>query len=106
MQWTSLVRLRVYLGELDAFQGESAALALVKAARVKHLRGATVIRGVMGYGKHSLIHTSKILRLSDDLPLIVEVLDEAEAVEAFLDDILLIAPTCLVTRDPVEALLP
>ncbi|GAB6037838.1 DUF190 domain-containing protein [Fundidesulfovibrio butyratiphilus] len=106
MEWSALVRLRIYLGEQDTFQGESASLALVKAARAKKLHGATVIRGVMGYGKHSLIHTAKILRLSDDLPLIVEILDEPEAVESFLDDVLLIAPTCLVTREQVEALLP
>jgi len=106
MKWTQLTRLRIYLGEGDIFQGETASLALVKAARQRHLRWATVIHGIMGYGKHSPIHTSKISQFSDDLPMIVEILDEAEAIEAFLDEILLIAPTCLVIRDPVEALLP
>ena len=60
----------------------------------------------MGYGKHSLIHTSKILRLSEDLPYIVEIIDENSKIEAFLDDVLLIAPTCLVTKETIDALFP
>ena len=56
----------------------------MEAARAQHLAGATVLRGYLGYGAHSRIHTAKILRLSEDLPIVVEIIDASEKIDAFL----------------------
>ncbi len=76
--------LRVYVGESDRWQHRPLYEAIVLAAREAGLAGATVLRGPMGYGANSLIHTSKILRLSEDLPVIVEIADREEKIAAFL----------------------
>ncbi|MCC6678845.1 MAG: DUF190 domain-containing protein [Phycisphaerales bacterium] len=68
-------RLRIYIGESDRWEGRPLYEAIVVRARELHLAGATVLRGPMGFGAHSRIHTSKILRLSEDLPMVVEIVD-------------------------------
>jgi hypothetical protein len=78
--------LRIFIGESDRCAQTNRPLheAIVLRAREAHLAGATVTRGVMGYGKHSRLHTAKILRLSEDLPIIVEIVDTEENIAAFL----------------------
>ena len=77
-------RLRIYLGEADRWENHPLYEAIVRAARERHLAGATVLRGPMGFGKSSRLHTAKILRLSMDLPMVIEIVDSAEKIEAFL----------------------
>jgi len=76
--------LRVFLGESDRWQGQPLHEAIVHRARSLGLAGATVLRGLAGYGAHSRIHTAKILRLSEDLPIVVEIVDKAERIQSFL----------------------
>jgi PII-like signaling protein len=76
--------LRIFIGESDRHGGKPLHEAIVLKARELHLAGATVIRGAMGFGRSSRIHTSKILRLSYDLPLIIEIVDSEEKINAFL----------------------
>jgi hypothetical protein len=78
------VLLRIFIGESDRFEHLPLYEAIVLKARELHLAGATVIRGSMGFGKSSRIHTTKILRLSVDLPLIIEIVDSEEKINAFL----------------------
>ena len=76
--------LRIFIGESDRHQGKPLYEWLVQKARENHLAGATVLRGMMGYGAHSRMHTFKIERLSEDLPIIIEIVDIREKLEAFL----------------------
>jgi PII-like signaling protein len=78
------VLLRIFIGESDRWHHQPLYEALVLKAREMHLGGATVLRGVMGFGKSSRLHTSKILRLSVDLPVVVEIVDSEEKINAFL----------------------
>jgi len=75
---------RVYIGESDRWQGRPLYEAIVQRARHDGLAGATVLRGVEGFGANSRIHTTKILRLSEDLPIVIEIADIAERIEQFL----------------------
>jgi hypothetical protein len=76
--------LRIYIGESDQWQHKPLYEALVLKARERHLAGATVLRGLMGFGKSSRVRASKILRLSIDLPLVVEIADSEEKINSFL----------------------
>ena len=76
--------LRIYIGEDDRCQGRPLAEVIVERARRQGLAGATVLRGLMGFGATSVVHTSKILRLSADLPLVVEIVDTIEKIKEFL----------------------
>lgn len=76
--------LRVFVGESDRWQHKPLYEAIVLKAREMHLAGATVLRGPMGYGKSSRLHTAKILRLSMDLPLVIEIVDTEEKIQGFL----------------------
>lgn len=76
--------LRIFIGESDRFEGRPLYEAIVLKAREVGLAGATVLRSPMGYGANSRLHTAKILRLSNDLPMIVEIVDEEEKINAFL----------------------
>src|SRR5438093_8683784 len=78
------VLLRVFIGESDRWQHQPLYEAIVLKARELHLAGATVLRGPMGFGKSSRLHTAKILRLSFDLPLVIEIVDSEEKIQAFL----------------------
>lgn len=77
--------LRIFIGESDKKDGSLFYEWLVRKAREEGLAGATVLRGMMGFGAHSRIHTFKIERLSEDLPIIIEIVDTKEKLEAFLD---------------------
>ncbi len=76
--------LRIFIGESDSWEGKPLHDAIVRRAREAGLAGATVLRGLEGFGAHSRIHTAKILRLSEDLPLVVEIVDKPERIQAFL----------------------
>ena len=76
--------LRIFIGESDKYEGKPLLEWIVAEARAAGLAGATVLRGLHGFGAHSRIHTSKILRLSEDLPIVVEIVDTSEKIEAFL----------------------
>jgi PII-like signaling protein len=76
--------LRIFLGESDRWEHTPLYEAIVLKARELHLAGATVLRGPMGFGKSSRLHTAKILRLSMDLPLVIEIVDTEEKIQAFL----------------------
>ena len=78
------VLLRIFIGESDKWQHKPLYEAIVLKARELHLAGATVLRGPMGFGKSSRLHTSKILRLSMDLPLVIEIVDSEEKINSFL----------------------
>ena len=77
------VLLRIFIGESDRWHHQPLYEAIVVKARELHLAGATVLRGPMGFGKSSRLHTAKILRLSFDLPVVIEIVDSAEKIQAF-----------------------
>jgi PII-like signaling protein len=81
---TESLLLRIYLGESDRHEGKPLYEVIVLKAREMHLAGATVLRGAMGFGPSSRIHTSKILRLSTDLPLVIEIVDSEAKINEFL----------------------
>jgi len=76
--------LRIFIGENDKYEGLPLYEWLVRKGREQGLAGATVLRGLEGYGAHSRLHTAKILRLSSDLPIVVEIVDTEEKIESFL----------------------
>jgi uncharacterized protein len=81
------VLLRIFVGEDDHYKGHPLYEAIVLKAREMHLAGATVLRGPLGFGKSSHMHTAKILRLSMDLPMVIEIVDSLEKINAFLPHI-------------------
>ena len=94
--------LRIFIGESDKHEGKPLYEWLVIQAKARGLAGATVLRGLMGFGANSRIHTSKILRLSLDLPIIVEIVDTDEKIEAFLSGIKGALQGGLVTLEKAE----
>jgi PII-like signaling protein len=79
--------LRIFIGESDRHENMPLFEWIVQKAREQGIAGATVLRGLEGYGARSLLHTTKVLRLSSDLPVIIEIVDTAEKIEAFLPQI-------------------
>src|SRR3954469_5706764 len=98
------VLLRIFIGESDKWQKQPLYEAIVLKARELHLAGATVLRGPMGFGKSSRIHTAKILRLSMDLPLVLEIVDSEEQINKFLPELDKMMGGGLVTLENVKAL--
>lgn len=96
--------LRIFIGESDHWQGTPLYEAIVLKARELHLAGATVLRGPMGFGANSRMHTAKLLRLSEDLPMIVEIVDAKETIDAFMPYIDEMVQEGLVTIEPVEVI--
>jgi uncharacterized protein len=96
--------LRIFIGESDRHGHHPLYEAIVLKARENGLAGATVIRGVMGFGKHSVLHTAKILRLSEDLPMVIEIVDSLEKVEGFLPLLDEMITDGLVTLERVRVL--
>jgi hypothetical protein len=97
--------LRIFVGESDRHDGRPLYEAIVTEARRRGLAGATVLRGVMGFGANSRIHTTKILRLSEDLPMVIEIVDEASKINAFIPDLDVMIPEGLVTLERVQIVL-
>lgn len=79
--------MRIFIGESDKYRSKPLYEALLEKFREKGLAGATVLRGVAGFGASSVVHTEKVLRLSLDLPLIIEVVETEEAIQAILPDL-------------------
>jgi uncharacterized protein len=98
------VLLRIFIGEDDQFQGRPLYEAIVMKARETHLAGATVLRGAMGFGASSRLHTTKILRLSEDLPLVIEVVDSEDKINAFLPTLDGMMSSGLITLEKVQVL--
>jgi PII-like signaling protein len=98
----SALLLRIFIGESDTFEGRPLYEAIVLKARELHLAGATVLRGPMGYGRSSRIHTAKILRLSEDLPLVIEIVDAEEKIDDFLSELDRMMGGGLVTLEKVR----
>jgi PII-like signaling protein len=96
--------LRIFIGEAARHDGRPLYEAIVLKAREQHLAGATVLRGGLGYGHTSHLQTAKILRLSDDLPLVVEIVDSEEKIKAFLPVLDGMMPSGLITLENVQVL--
>lgn len=97
--------LRIFIGESDRWHGRPLYEAIVEEARHRGLAGATVWKGFMGFGAHSRMHTAKILRLSEDLPVLIEIVDTAEKIQAFLPDLDRMVTEGLVTLERAEVIL-
>jgi hypothetical protein len=98
------VLLRIFIGESDEEPGRDRPLyeAIVRRARAAHLAGATVLRGPMGFGRHSRVHTARLLELSTDLPILIEIVDSEEKVDAFLPTVDELVTEGLVTLEAVR----
>jgi uncharacterized protein len=96
--------LRIFIGESDKWHGKPLYEAIVMKAREIHMAGATVLRGPMGFGANSHLHTAKILRLSEDLPLVIEMVDSKEKIDAFMPFIDEMVQEGLVTLERVQVI--
>jgi PII-like signaling protein len=96
--------LRIYIGESDRWQHKPLYEAIVIAAREAHLAGATVLRAQMGFGRSSRLHTTKILELSTDLPLVIEIVDAEDKINSFLPTLDKMIGGGLVTLEKVKVL--
>jgi hypothetical protein len=96
--------LRIYLGELDKWHHQPLYEAIVLKAREMGMAGATVLRGPMGFGANSHLHTAKILRLSEDLPILIEIVDKEEKIKAFLPELDKLMGDGLVTLEKVHVI--
>jgi uncharacterized protein len=98
------VLLRIFIGEDDRHEGRPLSEAIVLKARELHLAGATVLRGAMGFGKSSRLHTNKILRLSVGLPLVIEIIDSEDKINMFLPILEPMMGGGMVTLEPVRVI--
>jgi uncharacterized protein len=96
--------LRIFIGEDDTLEGSPLYEAIMLRAREMHLAGATVLRGPMGFGASSRLHTTKILRLSEDLPLVIEIVDSEEKINGFLPTLDQMMSSGLITLEKVQVL--
>jgi uncharacterized protein len=96
--------LRIFIGESDQWHGKPLYEAIVLKARELHLAGATVLRGPMGFGANSRLHTTKILRLSEDLPMVIEIIDAKEKIDELMLHIDEMVQEGLVTLERVEVI--
>lgn len=97
-------RVRVYIGESDRWQGKPLFNAIVERCRRDGFAGATVLRGIEGFGAHSRIHTARILQLSEDLPVVVEIVDRPERIEELIPLLDEMVQEGLVTIEDVHVL--
>src|SRR5262249_50880930 len=98
------VLLRIFIGESDRWHHQPLYEAIVLKARENHLAGTTVLRGIMGFGKSRRLHTAKILRLSMDLPLVIEIVDAEEKIQAFLPELEKMMGGGMVTLEKIKVL--
>jgi hypothetical protein len=96
--------LRIFVGESDKYHGRPLYEVIVEEARRRGLAGATVLRGTLGFGANSRIHTAKILRLSEDLPMVVEIVDQQDKIAAFLPELDNMISEGLVTLEKVRVI--
>jgi len=98
------VMVRVFIGESDRWHHQPLATALLERLRQEHFAGATVFHGVAGFGAHSVLHTSRILRLSEDLPVVIEIVDTQEHIDRLLPILDEMVTEGLVTLEKVRVL--
>ena len=103
--FTEAKLLRVFIGESDKFEGRPLYQAIVEKAREHELAGATVLRGYLGYGANSRIHSARIMRLSEDLPMVIEIVDEPERIAAFATELDDMIQEGLVTTERVQVII-
>lgn len=96
--------LRIFIGETDRWHGKPLYEAIVRMARDEHMAGATVLRGIEGFGAQSHLHTARILRLSEDLPVVVEIVDTSENIERILPKLDEMIADGMVTTEKVHVL--
>jgi hypothetical protein len=96
--------LRIFIGETDKYEGRPLYKAIVEKARQRGMAGATVMRGILGFGANSRIHTSQILRLSEDLPLVIKIVDSEERINAFLPELDTMISEGLVTLEKARVI--
>lgn len=96
--------LRIFIGESEQWEGKPLYEAIIMKARELHLAGATVLRGPMGFGAKSLLHTVKILRLSEDLPMIIEIVDAKEKIDLLIPHVYAMVQDGLVTLERVKVI--
>jgi len=94
--------LRIYIGESDLIDGRSAYKEIVHYFKRNGFSGATVIRGIYGYGKKSQLHSASVLRLSTDLPILIEVVDQKEKIQAVLPEIKKMVKDGLITLEKIS----
>lgn len=97
--------LRIFIGESDKWEGKPLYEAIVQLARRQGLAGATVIKGFEGFGAHSRMHTAKLLRLSEDLPIVIEIIDTEEQIEKILPHLDEMVKEGLVTLERVNVIM-
>ena len=97
--------LRIFIGEGDTYKGKPLYEAIVLKARELNLAGATVLKGVMGYGANSRLHTSKVLRLSEDMPLIIEIVDAGEKLDLLMPFLEETVTEGLITIESVKVII-
>ena len=96
--------LRIFIGESDKHQHRPLYEVIVEEARRRGMAGATVLKGILGFGADSRMHTAKILRLSEDMPIVIEIVDTPERIAAFLPDLDKMITEGLVTLETVQVL--
>ncbi|MCP4427660.1 MAG: DUF190 domain-containing protein [Chloroflexi bacterium] len=96
--------LRIFVGERDMYEGRPLHQQIVKKAKELEMAGATVIRGMMGFGAHSRLHTTKLLRLSQDMPLVIEIVDSADYIKILLPYLDEMMTEGLVTIEKVKVI--
>ena len=96
--------LRIFIGESDKHHGQPLYEAIVQLARKNGMAGATVLRGIMGFGADSRMHTAKILRLSEDLPIVIEIVDKSERIAQLLPEIDVMIEEGLVTLEDIRVI--
>lgn len=97
--------LRIFIGEADRWEGKPLHEAIVLEARTRGLAGATVLKGFLGFGCKSHLHTAKLLRLSEDLPVVIEIVDSEEKINAFLPRLDAMVAEGLVTLEKVQVVM-
>jgi hypothetical protein len=102
MEQTRGKLLRIFIGESDSYEGSPLYEWIVRKAREEKMAGATVLRGLEGFGAHSRMHTAKVLRLSQDLPIIIEIVDREEKIEHFLSIVDPVIDEGLATVENIE----
>jgi PII-like signaling protein len=96
------ILLRIFIGEADTYKGKALYEQIVLKARELNIAGATVIRGIMGFGANSRIHTAKLLRLSEDLPIVIELVDSEENINRLIPFLNEVVKEGLVTKEKVQ----
>ena len=96
--------LRIFIGESDKHGGRPLYEVIVESARKRGMAGATVLRGLMGFGANSRVHTAKVLRLSEDLPMVIEIVDTPERIAAFLPELDELIGEGLVTLEKIRVI--